>query len=102
LLPVVSRWLQSEGLRRLSEVSPRVAECACELVERKVIDGRDLTDRMGEVLHTVAEGKLPHSPTMIDARHGESLSRIVTDPESTRRSRSATRQFAPANPERTR
>lgn len=69
------------ALRKLAKVSPRVAECACELVERGVVEGRDLTDRMGEILCVVAEGKLPDSPTMIDARHGEGLGRIVADPE---------------------
>ncbi|HXS33142.1 MAG TPA: ParB/RepB/Spo0J family partition protein [Solirubrobacterales bacterium] len=68
-------------LRNVAKVSPRVAECACELVEKGEIEGRDLAERLGEVLCAVAEGKLPDSPTMIDAGHGESLSRIVTDPE---------------------
>jgi ParB/RepB/Spo0J family partition protein len=68
-------------LRKVAKVSPRVAECACELVEKGEIEGRDLAERLGEVLCAVAEGELPNSPTMIDAAHGESLSRIVTDPE---------------------
>ncbi len=68
-------------LRNIAKVSPRVAECACELVERGEIEGRDLAERLGEVLCAVATGKLPDSPTMIDAGRGESLSRIVADPE---------------------
>lgn len=68
-------------LRNVAKVSPRIAECACELVEKKQIEGRDLAERLGEVLYAVAEGELPNSPTMIDAAHGERLSRIVIDPE---------------------
>jgi ParB family chromosome partitioning protein len=69
------------SLRNVAKVSPRVAECACELVEKGEVEGRDLTERLCEVLCAVAEGELPDSPTMIDAAHGESLARIVTDPE---------------------
>lgn len=67
-------------MRNVTKVSPRAAECACELVERGAIERRDLTERFGEVLCAVAEGNVPDSPTMIDAAHGESLSRIVADP----------------------
>jgi ParB/RepB/Spo0J family partition protein len=69
------------GLRKVAKVSPRVAECACELVEKGEIEGRDLAQRLAEVLCAVAGGQRPDSPTMIDAAHGESLSRIVTYPE---------------------
>jgi ParB/RepB/Spo0J family partition protein len=69
------------SLRKVARVSPRVAECACVLVERGEIEGRDLSERLGEVLCAVATGELPNSPTMIDAGRGESLGRIVTDPE---------------------
>ena len=69
------------NLRRVAEVSPAVAEAACELVEREVIDGRDLIERFGEVLAQVAAADLPEPPTMIDAGRGESLGRIVTDPD---------------------
>jgi ParB/RepB/Spo0J family partition protein len=76
-VPVASE----RSLRKIAKVSPRAAECVCELVEKGEIEGRDLTERLCEVLYAVAEGKLPDSPTMIDATHGESLGRIVTDPE---------------------
>lgn len=69
------------ALREVAAVSPPVAAAACELVQRGEVEARDLIERPCEVLQAVADAKRPEPPTMIDAGHGESLSRVVTDPE---------------------
>jgi ParB family chromosome partitioning protein len=69
------------ALRTVAQVSPTVAEAACGLVERGEVEARDLVERPCEVLQAVADAKLADPPTMIDAEHGESLSRVVTDPD---------------------
>jgi ParB/RepB/Spo0J family partition protein len=67
-------------LRKVAKVSPRVAECACELVERGGVEGRDLRERFGEVMQAVAAAKFADKPTMISAR-GAALSELVPDPD---------------------
>jgi ParB/RepB/Spo0J family partition protein len=69
------------NLRRLAAVSTRIAECACELVERGDLDAHDLIKSLDQVLYVVAAAKFSNPPTMINARFGDSLSRIVTDQE---------------------
>lgn len=70
-------------LRKAAEVSPRVAECACELVERGSVEGRDLRERFGEVLQAVAAAGFAEKPTMISAR-GSVLSELVPDADQRR------------------
>jgi ParB/RepB/Spo0J family partition protein len=67
-------------LRKVAKVSPRVAECTCELVERGRVKGRDLVENFGEVLCEVAEARFEHKPTMIDTR-GARVSELIADPE---------------------
>lgn len=67
-------------LREVAKVSPRIAECACELVARKRVEGRDLTERFDEVLAEVAETRFERKPTMIDAA-GTPLAEVIADPE---------------------
>lgn len=67
-------------LGAVAKVSPRIAECACELVSRKRVEGRDLVDRFDEVLAEVAEARFEEKPTMIDTA-GTPLTEIISDPE---------------------
>ncbi len=69
------------NLRQAAEVCPAVAECACQLVARGEIEGRDLIERFDEVLYAVAESELRERPTMIDIGRGLWLSQVVDDPE---------------------
>lgn len=71
-------------LRKVAKVSPRIAECACELVAKGEIDGRDLVERFDEVLHTVAQAEFTEKPTMIEVGRGAWLSELVPDPEQHR------------------
>lgn len=68
-------------LRKVAKVSPAIAECACRLVARGEIEGRDLLERFDEVLYAVAECELRERPTMIDIGRGVWLSQLVDDPE---------------------
>jgi len=67
-------------LREASKVSPRIAECACELAARGTVDGRDLLDHFGEVLQQVAVGSFTDKPTMIGVHSGAMLSKLIADP----------------------
>jgi ParB/RepB/Spo0J family partition protein len=67
-------------LRKAAEVSPAIAECACKLVARGEIEGRDLMERFDEVLHAVAESGLREKPAMVEVGHGVLLSQLVADP----------------------
>lgn len=67
-------------LRKVAAVSPRVAECACELARHGRVKGRDLVDHFDEVLEAVAQARFEEKPTMIDV-NGTRLSAIVADPE---------------------
>lgn len=64
-------------LRDAAAISPRIAECACELAARGTIDGRDIGDRFGEVLQQVAEGSFTDKPTMISVRAGACISTLI-------------------------
>jgi ParB/RepB/Spo0J family partition protein len=66
-------------LRKAATVSPRIAECACELTARGTIDGRDIVDHFGEVLQQVAEASFTEKPTMIGVRGGAPLSQLIAD-----------------------
>jgi ParB/RepB/Spo0J family partition protein len=68
-------------LRKVAKASPSVAEALCTLVACGEAEARDLVERPCEVLQRLAESESKATPTMIDAEHGESLSRIVTDAE---------------------
>lgn len=71
-------------LRKAAKVSPAVAECACKLVARGEIEGRDLIERFDEVLHAVAESELREKPPMVEVGRGVLLSQLVSDPEQHR------------------
>ncbi len=69
------------NLRRTAKVCPAIAECACELVAKGEIEGRDLVERFDEVLYAVAESDLREKPTMLDIGRGIWLSQVVEDAE---------------------
>jgi ParB/RepB/Spo0J family partition protein len=69
------------NLRRAAKVCPAIAECACQLVARGEVEGRDLVERFDEVLYAVAESDLRDKLTMLDIGRGLWLSQIVDDPE---------------------
>jgi ParB/RepB/Spo0J family partition protein len=68
-------------LRKVAKVSPRVAECVCQLVTEGKIEGGDILSRFGEILHAVAESDLRDKPAMFDLGGGIALSELVPDPE---------------------
>lgn len=54
------------NLRRIAKVSPRIAECACELVGAGRVEPHELVDSFDEVLYAVSRAKFEDPPTMID------------------------------------
>ena len=55
-------------LRKVAEVSPRIAECVCEMAVRRKVAPRDFVREFGDLLAETAEGRFEEKPTMIDAR----------------------------------
>jgi ParB/RepB/Spo0J family partition protein len=55
-------------LRKVAEVSPRIAECVCEMAIRRKVAPRDFVRDFAELLVETAEGRFEDKPTMIDAR----------------------------------
>jgi ParB/RepB/Spo0J family partition protein len=55
-------------LRKVAEVSPRIAECICEMAVRRKVASRDFVRGFSELLAETAEGRFEDKPTMIDAR----------------------------------
>jgi ParB/RepB/Spo0J family partition protein len=66
------------ALRGVAEVSPRIAECVCELAKRRKVEGREFVDRFDELLVATAEARFDDPPTMIDPAAAR-LSAIVAD-----------------------
>ncbi len=55
-------------LRKVAEVSPRIAECVCEMAVRRKVSPRDFLREFGDLLAETAEGRFEEKPTIIDAR----------------------------------
>jgi len=55
-------------LRHIAVVSPRVAECVCELAKRQGYKGRYFIDRFGDIFAATAEAHFNNKPTMISVR----------------------------------
>jgi ParB/RepB/Spo0J family partition protein len=55
-------------LRNVAAVSPRIAECVCEMAVRSKVAPRDFVRRFDGLLADTAEGRFEDKPTMIDAR----------------------------------
>ncbi|HWB68585.1 MAG TPA: ParB/RepB/Spo0J family partition protein, partial [Solirubrobacterales bacterium] len=54
------------NLRGVAKVSPRLAECACELAVRGQVEGREIVTAFDDVLVAVSQAKFKEAPTMID------------------------------------
>jgi ParB/RepB/Spo0J family partition protein len=70
-------------LRKVTEVSPRIAECVCEMAVRRKVAPRDFVREFDQLLAATAEGRFEHKPTMIDAR-AVRFSEVVADREERR------------------
>lgn len=53
-------------LRGIAKVSPRIAECICELAKRRKIKGREFVVNFGDLFEAVAQARFEDRPTMID------------------------------------
>ena len=53
-------------LRGIAEVSPRIAECICELAKRRKVKSREFVVNFGELFEAVAQARFEDKPTMID------------------------------------
>ncbi len=67
-------------LREVAKVSPRVAECVCELAVRRKVKPSRFVASFGELLEETAEARFEDKPTMIDPRRVE-LWKVVADAE---------------------
>lgn len=65
-------------LREVAKVSPRVAECVCELAVRRKVRPSRFVASFGELLEETAEARFEDKPTMIDPRR-VSLPQVVAD-----------------------
>jgi ParB family chromosome partitioning protein len=54
------------NLRAVAKVAPRVAECACELVQSGELSGREIVNAFDDVLVAVSRSRFEVPPTMID------------------------------------
>jgi ParB/RepB/Spo0J family partition protein len=64
LIPIEAERL----LRDIATISPRVAECVCELAKRNGYKGRYFLDHFADIFAATAEAKFNDKPTMISAR----------------------------------
>jgi ParB/RepB/Spo0J family partition protein len=67
-------------LRRVAEVSPRIAECVCEMAVRRKVPPRDFVREFDQLLAATAGGRFEAKPTMIDAR-AVRFSEVLADRE---------------------
>jgi len=67
-------------LREVARISPRVAECVCEVARRRKVKPGRFVDRFEDLLDAVTEEKFDDPPTMIRV-FGASLDQLVADPE---------------------
>ena len=68
-------------LRRVAAVSPEVAMAICQIVAAGEIEGPDLLERFGDVLHAVARSESSGAPTMFDANRHLRIADLIEDPE---------------------
>lgn len=70
-------------LRGIAEVSPRIAECICELAKRRKVKSREFVVSFGDLFQAVAQARFEDKPTMIDPG-AVRLSDVITDPKKRR------------------
>ncbi|HEX4730019.1 MAG TPA: ParB/RepB/Spo0J family partition protein [Solirubrobacterales bacterium] len=68
-------------LRSIARVSPRVAECVCEVAKRRKLKKTRFVDEFYELLSAVPETKFDDPPTMIPVSR-VSIAEVVADPET--------------------
>jgi ParB family transcriptional regulator, chromosome partitioning protein len=68
------------NLRRIAEVSPRIAVCACELAQSGKVESVELVRSFDNVLYAVSRAKLDDPPTMIEPEDVD-LSQVIRDEE---------------------
>lgn len=64
LIPIEAERL----LRDIATVSPRIAECICELAKRNGYKGRYFVDHFADIFAATAEERFNNKPTMISVR----------------------------------
>ncbi|MFN8215714.1 MAG: ParB/RepB/Spo0J family partition protein [Solirubrobacterales bacterium] len=67
-------------LREVAKVSPRVAECVCELAKRRKLRPSRFVASFGDLLAEAPDSRFDDKPTMIPVS-GATLGEIVTDAE---------------------
>jgi ParB/RepB/Spo0J family partition protein len=67
-------------LRKVAEVSPRIAECVCELAKRRKVKGRDFVVHFDELLAATAQSRFEEPPTMIEPG-AMAISKVIADPK---------------------
>jgi ParB/RepB/Spo0J family partition protein len=70
-------------LRKIAKVSPRVAECICELAVRKGVKGVDFVRCFDDLFRLTAESRFENPPTMVSPR-AVRISQVVDDPKKRR------------------
>jgi ParB/RepB/Spo0J family partition protein len=70
-------------LRGIAKVSPRIAECICELAKRRKIKGREFVVNFGDLFEAVAQARFEDRPTMIDPG-AVRLSDVIADAKKRR------------------
>jgi ParB family chromosome partitioning protein len=65
-------------LRDIAKVSPRVAECVCELAKREKVKGRSFIVNFDDLFRQTAEARFKDKPTMISIWRSR-LSVVVSD-----------------------
>lgn len=70
-------------LREVAKVSPRVAECVCELAKRRKVRASQFVPYFGELLAETAEARFEERPTMIGPG-AVSLGEVIADAKKRR------------------
>jgi ParB/RepB/Spo0J family partition protein len=70
-------------LRKIAKVSPKIAECICELAKRRQLKGREFIAGFDELFAATAQARFEEQPTMIDPS-GVRLSDVIADPKKRR------------------
>jgi ParB/RepB/Spo0J family partition protein len=65
-------------LRKVAEVSPRIAECVCTVAKRHDVAPSDFVRVFDRLLQLTCEGRFTEKPTMIEARRVK-VSQVIAD-----------------------
>jgi ParB/RepB/Spo0J family partition protein len=70
-------------LRGIAKVSPRIAECICELAKRRKVKSREFVANFGDLFEAVAQARFEDRPTMINPG-AVRLSDVIADEKKRR------------------